>query len=571
VSGGTAAVAPSRRRGGALAAGIAAAAIAAGVLGDRAIRRTAAAPPSFERLTFRRGIVNGARFAAGGKTVVYSAQWEGGPSRIFSISSAGQESPPLDIADAMLLSVSPRDELLVKLHPIFWAGHLHGTLARIPLSGGSPRELREDVQDAEWGPAGGSLALVRQAEGSRWVVEYPEGKKLFEEDESVNAMRLSSDGNRVALAGGFLPWWNPSIVVVDRAGARKTLRNDMATGLAWGPSEKEVWYTTDEPGGATDLFAASISGRRRLVYRAAGSITLDDVSRDGDLLINLQRHQSSAMFHAPGSTRETDLAWHERSEITDISSDGRFVLIDEIGVYGSRETAFYLRRTDGSPAIRLGDGGGGIFSPDGKWVLAGLKDTKRALQIVPTGAGQTKIVPLPIDIGQWWFFPDGRRLLVSGILPNGLARFYSIGVDGKSYRQLAPDGVDIFVGEMPLSPDGKFFAAQPGARVGAVELRLYSTEGGPPRPVPGFEAGDVVIRWADDGRTLFVFKRNELPARVFRLDVQTGKRTPWLELMPSDPAGVTRIPTIAMAPDGRTYAYNFTRKLSDLYRVRGLK
>jgi WD40 repeat protein len=212
-----------------------------------------------------------------------------------------------------------------------------------------------------------------------------------------------------------------------------------------------------------------------------------------------------------------------------------------------------------------------MFSPDGRWVLAGSKDSKRVLFLVPTGAGETRTVPLPVDLSQWWFFPDGRRLLVSGILPNGLARMYSIGVDGKSYRQLAPDGVDVFVGEMPLSPDGKFFAAQPGTQVETAKLSLYPTDGGAPRPVPGFEAGDVVIRWADDGHSLFIFKRNELPARVFRLDVETGKRTPWMELMPADPAGVTRIPVVVMTPDGRTYAYNFTRELSDLYRIRGLK
>jgi hypothetical protein len=92
-----------------------------------------------------------------------------------------------------------------------------------------------------------------------------------------------------------------------------------------------------------------------------------------------------------------------------------------------------------------------------------------------------------------------------------------------------------------------------------------------PRPVAGFEEDDVVIRWADDGHSLFVFKRNEVPARVFRLDVVTGKRTPWLQLMPADPAGVTRIPSIAMSADGRSYAYNFTRELSDLYLIRGLR
>ncbi|HSP06483.1 MAG TPA: hypothetical protein VLR94_04860, partial [Acidobacteriota bacterium] len=149
-------------------------------------------------------------------------------------------------------------------------------------------------------------------------------------------------------------------------------------------------------------------------------------------------------------------------------------------------------------------------------------------------------------------------------------RLYSLDLEGKSYLQIAPDGVDTFIGEMPISPDGKFVAAQ-GGSMASVTFQLFPTDGGGPQTVPGLEKDDVVIRWADDGHTLFVFKRNQLPAHVFRLDVATGRRTPWLELMPADPAGVTRIPLIAMTPDGRSYAYSFTRELSDLYLIRGLK
>jgi Tol biopolymer transport system component len=569
VSGGARTIPRGWRRPAAIAA-IVVAAIAAGALLDRAFR-PAAAPPSFERLTYRRGAITAARFAADGKSVVYSAQWEGQPSRLFSISAAGQESPPLDVSDAILLSVSSADELLVKLNPRLWTGHLHGTLARVPRTGGSPRELRDNVQDADWGPDGRSFAILRLIGGIRWAVEYPGGTPLVEENRALDFVRVSPDGGRIALGRvGF--WLNPAISLVDRSGKSKILQTDVATGLAWGPAGNEIWYTSPEPGGASDLYATDLSGKRRLVDRAAGSVVLQDVSRDGDVLARLQRHQANAMFHAAGASREIDLAWHEGSAITDISPDGRSVLITESGNTRSGGVGFYLRKTDGSPAVHLGDGVGYcVFSPDGKWALAASKDSKRALVRVPTGAGQTQSTPLPIDFSQWWFFPDGRRILVSGVLPNGLARIYSIDLEGKSYRQLAPDGTDFFIGEMPLSPDGKSFAAQATTGLNSAGLQIYSTDGAPPRKVPGFEPDDVAIRWADDGRSLFVFKRNELPARVFRLDVGTGKRTPWIELMPSDPAGVTRIPTIVMSPDGRTYAYNFERDLSDLYLVRGLR
>ena len=299
-------------------------------------------------------------------------------------------------------------------------------------------------------------------------------------------------------------------------------------------------------------------------------MVLQDVSAGGDVLVSLLSRQSSVICRPPGTATETNLAWHDGSEVADISPDGRALLIVD-SQSGSQQTgSFYLRKTDGSPAVRLGDGTGVSFSPDAKWVLAEPRNTKRTLVMVPTGAGEPRSISVPIDLSQWWFFPDGRRILVAGISPEGKPRIFSVDLDGKAYRQIAPDGVDTFLGEMPISPDGRLVAAQ-GGPSNAVVVRLYPADGGTPRTVPGLESDDVVIRWSGDGHALFVFKRNRLPARVFKVDIETGSRTPWLELTPPDPAGVMRIPIIVMTPDGRSYAYNFTRELSDLYRIRGLR
>jgi dipeptidyl aminopeptidase/acylaminoacyl peptidase len=299
-------------------------------------------------------------------------------------------------------------------------------------------------------------------------------------------------------------------------------------------------------------------------------MALQDISRAGDVLVNLMRRQVGVVFRGPGDSRETNLAWHDGTQVVDISSDGKAILINDTLPGGRAIDAFYLRKTDGSAAIRLGEGTANVFSPDGKWVLAEPKGSTRTLVMVPTGAGETRTIPVPIDLSQWWFFPDGRRILVSGILPNGRTRLFSVDLDGKSFRQVAPDDVDTFLGEMPISPDGKLIVAQGGSEHGGNVL-LYPADGGAPRPIAGFELDDVVIRWGDDGHSLFVFKRNQLPAPVFRLDIVTGKRTPWLDLMPADPAGVTRIPIVVMTPDGRSYAYVLPRELSDLYRIGGLE
>jgi Tol biopolymer transport system component len=559
----------AKARRWAIPAAVAAAAVfamAAGVLLDRGIRPPAASP-SFQRLTFRRGAATTARFAADGKTVVYSAQWEGNRSEIYSVTSAGQESRALGVGDAMLLSISSGDELVLKLRPRLWSGQMHGTLARVPLSGGAPRELRESVLDADWSPDGGSLAIVHLVSGVKFVIEFPEGKPLLEEHATVRFLRISPDGNRIALAQGLPPWSGPSVLLVDRSGARKVLSGDDASGLAWGRNGEEIWVTSSEPGGATNLWVLGLTGRRRLAYSAAGAMALQDVSRSGDLLVSFVRRQSSVMYRAAGASRESDLAWHDGSRVADISRDGSALLLSEGAGPGD---VFYLRKTDGSPAVRLGEGTASVFSADGKWVLAQARGSSRTILLVPTGPGEVRRIPTPVDIGQGWFFPDGRRILVSGNLPNGQVRVFSIDLEGKNFRQISPDGFDTYIGEMPISPDGKFVALSNNSGNSAT-TELFPADGGTPRPVPGYENDDVVIRWDEGGHSLFVFKRNEIPARVFRLDVESGKRTPLLELMPADRAGVTRIPSIMMSADGRSYAYNFTRELSDLYLIRGLK
>ena len=97
-------------------------------------------------------------------------------------------------------------------------------------------------------------------------------------------------------------------------------------------------------------------------------------------------------------------------------------------------------------------------------------------------------------------------------------------------------------------------------------------EGGASRPIAGLEPGDRPMRFTADGRHLFLRDDSrELPARVFRLDVATGRRELWKELMPGDPAGITTLLPSAISDDGKTILFIYARFLSDLYLAEGLK
>jgi hypothetical protein len=186
--------------------------------------------------------------------------------------------------------------------------------------------------------------------------------------------------------------------------------------------------------------------------------------------------------------------------------------------------------------------------------------------LLPTGAGESR--PLTHDgINHVWarWFPEGNRVLFSGNEPDHGVRLYVQDIAGGKPQPFTPEGVD--VSAFAISPDKDVVAALGPDKKGY----LYPIGGGEARPIPGLTTGEEPIEWTADGHSLFIYRPGELPAGVYRLDLPTGQRTLWRQLMPSDPAGVESIGPIRMTPDGKTYVYGYHRTLADLYLVEGLK
>ena len=111
--------------------------------------------PSFTQLTFRRGNITRAQFAMDGQTILYSAAWDGAPIEVFETRPSGPESRSFaGLKSAGLESVSSLNELAVILGCRLDMGFCTGTLARMPLTGGAPREVLADVANADWTPDG---------------------------------------------------------------------------------------------------------------------------------------------------------------------------------------------------------------------------------------------------------------------------------------------------------------------------------------------------------------------------------------------------------------------------------
>jgi dipeptidyl aminopeptidase/acylaminoacyl peptidase len=233
---------------------------------------------------------------------------------------------------------------------------------------------------------------------------------------------------------------------------------------------------------------------------------------------------------------------------------------------GGLTYAVYIRKTDGSPAVLLGEGGAVALSPDGKWAIAQTQESPSQFKLLPTRAGEPKDLTKD-NINHSWahWFPDGKRILFSADEPGKGVRFYVYELASGKSKVISQEGVNGTA--FALSPDSEQIAAIGPDQKGY----LYPVSGGDPKLIDGINPGEQPITWGADGHTLYIYQPGELPARVYRLDIKTGQRTLWKELMPSDPAGVENIGPIYMTPDAKTCVFGYHRMLADLYLVEGLK
>jgi len=549
----------------ALALAAAAVLLAAGVLLGRCTAQPFA--PEFQRLTARHGTVYSARFAPDGHNVIYSASWDGAPVEIFSTDVKFSGTRNLGLPGTALLAVSSSGEMAVvqSAKPQFMST-LRGTLGQVPLTGGAPRQIAENVDWADWAPDGKTLAIVRDIAG-RERLEFPVGHVLYETTGWISHPRVSPKGDQIAFLDHPTDMDDRGVVsVVDLAGQKKILSTGWETeeGLAWSPRGNEVWFSAAEAGLQRRVYAVDMQGHLRQGFRAPGGVTLEDIAPDGRLLLTRDEQRAGIMGLTSGAMRERDLSWLDWSLPTGLSPDGNELVFDEQGEEGGPTYTVAVRDLSGSPPVPLGEGMAGGFSPDGKWVAATINYTQ--LVLLPTGADTSRRVDSG-GIQQYGhpilWLPDGKQLVFSGELAGRAAQCFVQNIDGGKPRAVTPEGVN---GCHP-SPDGKWIASR---EIASKQVRLYPLDGGEPRTVTGLLPGET-FAWTSDPKFIYVHQSEQPPVKIYRLNIVTGQRQLFKELNPIDMTGLCGLDNIILSADGRSYVYGFTRLLSDLYLVKGLK
>lgn len=531
----------------------------------------------FKRLTFGKGTVETARFTPGSPEILYSARWQGQGPEIFAIHPDNLQPRTLDIQDATLLSVSSTQELAVMPGPRLWNNVQLGPLDRVVPGSSGMREVLPLIQEADWLPGGGGLAVLKGGltTALNRTVEFPLGHALRESSFFASNLRVSRKGDRIVLFERLLGGTD-HILLLDRAGhATELAHPDHFSGLAWGPGDREVWYSEAWDNGSR-LWAVDLSGHRRLLLSQAGWLSLADVDADGRALAILSQTITGVMGLFPPDYRERDLSWNEASRATDFTPDGSALLIGAPGVWAASEgRSFYLRKTDGSRPVRLGEAAAFSLLRDGRHVLslsnAGGDDLH--LSLIPVGSGESRTLTVHgLDfVDGPWPFPDGKRAVIAGAEHGKRQGFYQIDLATGGWSRIGPENAGNYLGAKVLSPDGKSLVwGYSSGNPLNMRLSIFPLEGGPSRPLPT-EPGDIELDWTPDGKGFLVFNRDGLPVKIHRIDVATGRRDLVREILPANPAGLSGVREIVLAPDGKALAYNYVRKLSDLYLIEGLK
>ncbi|HZJ53979.1 MAG TPA: protein kinase [Myxococcaceae bacterium] len=534
----------------------------AGYVAGRGLRPVHA-EPLIREITFQRGSIYAARFAPDGKTVHFSAAWSGGLPELYTTSSDSRVLRALGIGQAQLLSVSAAGSLAVMLHPHFPPGFgLRGTLAIVPQLGGTPRELATDVFYADWAPDGANLAVVRSGDEGV-ALEFPLGHPIFRSTGFVSDPRVSPAGDRVAFLDH--PRAGDSagrVTVADKDGHVEIWSPlyDDAFGLAWNRTGTEVVIGGASPGELTALWVARSGQDPRVLYRGTGNLLIQDVNREGRLLVSQRDWRQELVVTRPDAPPQS-VEWLDWASVAGLSDDGKRILSFESGVAASPNLLVVLRNLDQPAPVQLGIGRALALSPDGRWALVtgGTSDGGDPLVLLPTGPGEPRTLPTGLSrVYVASFFRDGKRVALLGARGEEAPRILVLDLETGASRPISPPMSPLF--RMVTSLDQRWVARADADGTPT----LFPVEGGTPDRLTELGPKFEVIGWLKDG-TLLLNERNALPSPVVRFDLRTRQVSPYGVLAPGDLSGVPRVTKAMVTPDGRTFAFHFRRRSDTLF------
>jgi Tol biopolymer transport system component len=531
------------------------------------VRAVTPAPPSFRQLTFRRGVVEGAAFAPDGQTIVYAAAWEGQPLTVYSTRLDSPESRELGITNADVVGTTAAGDLFVRLGVVRRPPFLiEGTLARASIAGAAPRPLVDNVVGAS---PGSQMAVVRRVD-RRYQLEFPIGHVIHQSPVWISEPRVAPDGSSVAVIVHHSGAIEGQIALFDTAGHKRMLSTGwpIMQGIAWSPSGREVWFTTGSSTAFSrrQIHAIDLAGHERLVYVSPTDMQLQDIARDGRVLVATVNRRAEVRGLLDGEREERTLSAFDWATGPKLSPDGRSAVFDESGDAMTDLThgASYLIRTGETAPTRVAEGPWiGPMSPDGR-LLCALSDKLETVEVVPIGPGQPRKLPSAgittyTTIPEW--MPDSKRVLFTGIRGNDdTPHTYVQSIDGGG-----PDALPVTGAR--LSHDGRRLIL-----AGEGPLTVYDLDSRQRIVLPATDDLSVV-GWSPDSTAVYAAPREQrsLPLPVYAIDIASGRRRDLMRFAPADRTGITAYSVSDVVKDGAAYVLSVVRTQSDLHVISGLR
>ncbi|HTI37761.1 MAG TPA: protein kinase [Vicinamibacterales bacterium] len=551
----------ARTLGLAIIAGVLA--VGAAWLGGRATA-PAPVPPKITQLTFRSGMVRGARFAPDGQNVIYAASWEGQPVKLFSTRPGSSDSTALAAPDADLMAISrTTNEMLMTVgaQPAF-TFYTRGRLARASVSGGAPRAIVDNVIAADFSPNGQALAAIIANDGT-FSLQFPFGTERLKTRYAISHVRVAPDGEQVAFLSHPLGGDEGDVTVLGKTGAARPLSRGWLTlqGLAWARGGKELWFTGTRQGGVRALWAVTLDGRERELYHSTEGLTLQDVAPDGRVLLSAGSPRSHVHFGSlRDETVDRDLSWFDYTNVPSLSADGKLLAFMESGEGAGETYGIFVRPVTGEPAVRLADGNGGVLSPDGTQVFTTNLADVHTLRVVPTGTGDPKQIQLKTldQISEMNWFPDSRHVLLIANEPGRPQRAWRLDTTNGELKAITAEGVHA---ARFVSPNGRLLPVGAGS-----ERYLLDLQSGAKIPVKP-DLQEVAAGFTADSAGVYLYLADPHGGRLSRLDIASGGRTLLRTIHPTDPGFATmEVPFFSL--DGDHFVYTFGTQPSQLFLLK---
>lgn len=524
------------------------------------------------QLTHRDGFISASRFAPDGRSIIYSAGFDGRPVELFITDVDGSNSRSFGIKSAALKSVSRSGKIAVLFDfELNWSDGYNGTLAILSADGGKPEIIADGIDDAAFAPDGNTFAVIRPGMSGQQL-EYPIGQSLYKSDGWMTYPRFSPKGDKIAFFEHPIGDTSGSIIVLDVASQKKiNLSTDwkFLKGLAWNPNGDQVWFGGGKSTKHLSINAVSLSGQPRMnVYDVPGmAARIEDISDDGRILINQGTNHSTMMVVVDKSKTNAIDSQFAFSTSADLSDDGKTLLYYEGGYESSDSSDLntsYLLKLDSSENVRLGAGRALALAPDGKSALAVQTSPQPQLVILSTSGNEPRTLPNRgmKEYHYATFFPDGRQILFTGVEAHkdALIRSY---VQDINTGDVHPITEELTVA-LSVSPDGKnVITLQPDQN-----YYIQPLDGSQPTPIPGLEKGDEPIQWSDDSLSVYVTGAGDFATKVYQVSLATGDRREWKEIDPPNKVGLVGLETnrggILITPDGKVCVYTYWILLQQL-------